>query len=72
MESLHIGHSNETALPMYAISYRFSIMIESNASLINVIRLDRLTTLSLNIVDLLSGDSFETVKQFSFSIWPLL
>ena len=72
VESLHIGHSNETAFQTDLIWYRFSIMMESNGNLINMIRLDRLTTLSLNIVDLLSGDSFETVKQFSFSIWPLL
>ena len=41
--------------------------MESNG-LPNLIRFDRLTTLSLNALKLLSGDFFETVRPFLFSI----
>ena len=59
MESFHLEYSNCTA----------DNPKESNG-LLNLIRFDKLTTLSLNALELLSGDFFETVRPFLFSIGP--
>ena len=59
MESLHIGRSNQSS---------HVGQTESDASLLKLIRFDWLTTLSLNGFELFSGDFFENVRHFSFSI----
>ncbi len=58
VESLHIGYSNRSALDPWTCP----ITMDSDADLLNLIRFDRLTTLTLNAFDLFKGEFFEVVS----------